>query len=328
MKKRNLTQAKSHFNLNKAELYFKKDKEIDEEIEKCYSTTDDSYSFIEDIIERDINEDILIEIAKNQKMIKNYSPGGIGFSSRGIIFNWVENVINCLNLHSYNRTSIYFRFTSIYGIVMSQMFIENKVINNDEELKKIITTIFLIAYKFEGHTIVPISIPSIITAFLNNLNQSPNDLIDEIRKIEVNILELLDYDFNSFNTNVHTLTNIIFALFKKHFGLSEEITQLIEDTLPKINKHIILSETVIFNNLPIDIAALSISATFNYINKALSNEMNTRLMNFNEPFDPFWIQLLIKDISNLSNELYSYLKNELKVIRVTINCINAFPLLF
>lgn len=330
MQKKNLKQAKSHINLAILESYFKqKSQSDDEEMDRCYSTADENYTLTNNVISKDQDEELLIELLKHQRRLANYNreQNNIGYTSRAVLFNWIEKVISLLGLRESNQVSIYYRFTTLYDIIMEQMHLKDNPIASDEELKKLMVTIFLIAYKFEGHSIGKITISGLINAFLINLNVNQQKTINEIRKIEVSILQLIEYDVYMLNSNVHVVSFFILTLINNHYCLSDDLYQLIELSLPKINKHILLSCDLLFDTFPIDNSVISLSATLSYIKKRLVGkiEIKSTKQKVDDSFDN---QLLIKEINQLVNELYDYFKSELKIIKLTNEEYKYFVLKF
>lgn len=331
MQKTNFKQAKSHINLKNIELYYQNDIQTEaEEIDRCYSTTDENYSLNDDFISKDQDEELLIELAKTQRKLSNYSvePNNIGYTSRNVLFNWVEKVTTHIGIPQSNQVSIYYRFTTLYDKIMEQMRLQGKTIASNEELKKLIVTIFLIAYKFEGHSIGKITISGLINAFLKNSNVNQRRMTTEIRKIEISILQSIEYNVYLINCNLHVVSYTILTLFRNHYCLSDDLLQLIELSSPKMNKHILLSGEVLFDTLPIDNSVISLFATWYYIKRGLEEEIERKSVSSQKDSDSFNNQLLIKEIAQIYNEVYDYLKSELKVIKLTIEECKYFAFKF
>ena len=303
-----IKRAKSYFDLNSLK---KKKKEffiIDnlEDDERALSITEDSSFYIENTFPKEENEDILINISKKQRKLSNYSnDDGIAFPSRESILNWAENVLNSVNLNEKERESIFYRFSTCFDLIMDKLFIEKQSINNEDDMKKMTITIFLLTYKFEGFLIGKVSIKNLVEAFLSSMNIDNEELENTIQQSEMKILQLLDYNPFCLENNIYELSLILMDLLKKKFSLSKVLFDFIEEKLNNSNKNIILSNKILFETIPLDKAAISITSIIMLMKKTL-NELKNNNPN---------AKILLLEVENLDKNFFLYLKNDLKVLR-------------
>ena len=135
------------------------------------------------------------------------------------------------------RESIFFRFTTCFDLVMDKLFLEKNSIYSLFELKKMIVTIFLLTYKFEGFTIGSITISSFISAFFTSIDIDVEEMQSTIQQTELTILSLLDYNPFCFENNIHELSLILIDLIKKRFCISQGIIDLINSHINESNKN-------------------------------------------------------------------------------------------
>ena len=304
-----IKRAKSYFDLNSFPVEKKEFFIIDnlEDDERALSITEDSSFYIENTFPKEENEDILINISKKQRKLSNYSnDDGIAFPSRESILNWAENVLNSVNLNEKERESIFHRFSTCFDLVMDKLFIEKQSITNEDDLKKMTITIFLLTYKFEGYLIGKVSIKNLVEAFLSSMNIDNEELENTIQQSEMKILQLLDYNPFCLENNIYELSLILMDLLKKKFSLSKVLLEYIKSKLNNSNKNIILSNKILFETIPIDKAAISIISIIMLMKKTLNDLKN------NNPN----AKLSLLEIENLDKNFFSYLKNDLKVLRV------------
>ena len=189
---------------------------------------------------------------------------------------------------------------------MDKLFIEKQSITNEDDLKKMTITIFLLTYKFEGFLIGKVSIKNLVEAFLSSMNIDNEELENTIQQSEMQILQLLDYNPFCLENNIYELSLILMDLLKKKFSLSKVLLEYIKSKLNNSNKNIILSNKILFETIPIDKAAISIISIIMLMKKTLNDLKN------NNPN----AKLSLLEIENLDKNFFSYLKNDLKVLRV------------
>lgn len=243
----------------------------------------------------DESEELLVQTSKKQRKISDYSEEeGIGYSSRETILDWCEKVLNSIILTTLEKESIFHRFSTAYDFIMEKLHILRKSITTSHDLKKLVVTIFLITYKFEGFVIGKITISSLVSAFLKNLGVDEKELEKTVLKTELKILKMLDYDSTLFDNNIHQLSFILFDLMKNKFlsGITPEEQIKVETYLMDINRLIQFSDKVIFDVLPLDKAAVSLFCTL----EILKSEVN------------------ISD--DTISVFYNYLKKDLRVIKM------------
>ena len=303
-----IKRVKSDFNLNFIPDEKKDFSLIDnlEDDDRALSITEDSSFYIEKTFPKEENEDILINISKRQRKLSNYSnDDGIAFPSRESILNWAENVLKSVNLNEKERESIFHRFSTCFDLVMDKLFIEKQSITNEDDLKKMTITIFLLTYKFEGYLIGKVSIKNLVEAFLSSMNIDNEELENTIQQSEMKILQLLDYNPFCLENNIYELSLILMDLLKKKFSLSKVLFDFIEEKLNNSNKNIILSNKILFETIPLDKAAISITSIIMLMKKTL-NELKNNNPN---------AKILLLEVENLDKNFFLYLKNDLKVLR-------------
>jgi hypothetical protein len=298
----NTKKLNSSFNFQNEESNYDDTTDIE-----CLSFNGDSSVSINNQFPKDENEDILINLSKRQRKLSNYSEdsNGIAFSSRDSILNWVENVLNSVDLNNNEKDSIFHRFSTCFDLVMDKLYIEKNSIQNEDELKKMTITIFLVTYKFEGFTIGKVSISNLIEAFLSSLNINKEELENTILENELKILNLLDYNPFCLENNIYEVSLILIDLLKKKFCISQNLSDLISAYLRESNKNVLISNKILFETVSLDKAAISIIAVIIFLKKIL---IGSKINSINNNF-------LIVEVENLDKNFYNYLKFELKVLR-------------
>jgi hypothetical protein len=249
-------------------------------------------------------EDILKTLSKKQRKTSDYSEiDSLSFNSRESIIGWCHNVLENIKLTENEKKSIFYRFCTAYDFIMEKLFLIHQTIKEEKELKIFIITIFLLTYKLEGFGIAKITINNLIGAFLSEINMDKKLLGDKIIFYEMKILELIDFNPQIFDdNNIYQLSYLLYDLFnKKYFiELSEEKKEKIEKMINYINKSISFSEEMIFDIFPIDKAMMSFYISIKYYCKEE------------------------KDIIQLLDKYYDYLKNGLKAIKINMKDLEKF----
>ena len=249
-------------------------------------------------------EDILKTLSKKQRKTSDYSEiDSLSFNSRESIIGWCHNVLESIKLTENEKKSIFYRFCTAYDFIMEKLFLIHQTIKEEKELKIFIITIFLLTYKLEGFGIAKITINNLIGAFLSEINKDKKLLGDKIIFYEMKILELIDFNPQIFDdNNIYQLSYLLYDLFnKKYFiELSEEKKEKIEKMINYINKSISFSEEMIFDIFPIDKAMMSFYISIKYYCKD------------------------DKDVIQLLDKYYDYLKNSLKVIKINMKDLEKY----
>ena len=191
---------------------------------------------------------------------------------------------------------------------MDKLFLEKNSIYSLFELKKMIVTIFLLTYKFEGFTIGSITISSFISAFFTSIDIDVEEMQSTIQQIELTILSLLDYNPFCFENNIHELSLILIDLIKKRFCISQGIIDLINSHINESNKNVVISDKILFDTFPIDKAAISLGSVIMYLKGSFSKDKDKETNHNNK--------LLAFKLEDLAYEFFKYLKNELKVLKL------------
>ena len=261
-------------------------------------TTPNSNFFLEE------KEEILKNLSKKQRKTSDYSENdSLSFNSRESVIEWCHNVLENIKLTDNENKSIFYRFCTAYDFIMEKLFLIHKTIKEEKELKIFIITIFLLTYKLEGFCIAKITINNLIMAFLSEINMDKKDLGDKIIFYEMKILELIDFNPQIFDdNNIYQLSYLLYDLFiKKYFiELSDDKKEKIEKMINYINKSISFSEEMIFDIFPIDKAMMSFYISIKYYCKEE------------------------KDIIQLLDKYYDYLKNGLKAIKINMKDLEKF----
>ena len=202
-------------------------------------------------------------------VINNYSQTkeSISFSERQNVIQWCLKVLEPIELPENHKTSIFHRFCTAYDYIMEKLFLLNKPIKEQNELKILKNNIFLLSYKLEGLSLAKITISSLIDAFLKEIIIDRNKLIDRISKNEMDLLYLLDYNPQIFeDNNIHQLSYILYDLFFKKYSLKLNINEekKIHNALDFINKSIEFSDKILFSYYPIDKGMLAFYSTVEY----------------------------------------------------------------
>lgn len=253
-------------------------------------------------------EDILICLNKKQHKLNNYNKNkdSISFSERENVFQWCLKFLEKIELEEYHKNSIFHRFCTAYDYLNDRLFLINKPIKEEIELKILIRNIFLLSYKMEGYYLAKLTISSLIDVYLSQINIERNQLIDKIAKNEMKVIEILDFYPQIFNdNNIHQLSYILLDLFIKKYSLKlkENEEKKIYGALDFINKSIEFSKKIVFNYLPIDKAMLSFYSSVEYCcykrqtvldalkkyNRYLRNHMNIITLTI-EDFDNYCIK--------------------------------------
>ena len=249
-------------------------------------------------------EDILINISKKQRKTSDYSEkDSLSFNTRESILEWCHNVLNSIILTEAEKKSIFYRFCTAYDFIMEKLFLIHQTIKEEKELKIFIITIFLLTYKLEGFSIAKITISSLINAFLSEIHIEKKDLIDKIGFYEMKILELIDFNPQIFDdNNIHQLSYLLLDLFNKKYNsnLNDNEKEKIENMINYINKSIEFSIQMIFDIFPIDKAMISFYTAVKYYFEN-NNDIMIMLENY-----------------------YEYLKNTMKIIKLSINELNKY----
>ena len=214
-------------------------------------------------------EDILITLNKKQHKINDYSQNkeSILFSERQNVIQWGLKILEPIDLEEYQKTSIFHRFCTAYDYISEKLFLSNKPIKNQDELKILIINIFLLSYKIEGFSLAKLTISSLIEVLMKESKIEKNELIDKIAKNEMIILELLEYKPQIFeDNNIHQLSYILLDLFIKKYSLKLNLIEekKIHSALDFINKSVEFSDKILFKYLPIDKAMLSFYSSVEY----------------------------------------------------------------
>ena len=261
-------------------------------------TTPNSNFFLEE------KEEILKNLSKKQRKTSDYSENdSLSFNSRESIIEWCHNVLENIKLTDNEKKSIFYRFCTAYDFIMEKLFLIHKTIKEEKELKIFIITIFLLTYKLEGFCIAKITINNLIMAFLSEINMDKKDLGDKIIFYEMKILELIDFNPQIFDdNNIYQLSYLLYDLFiKKYFiELSDDKKEKIEKMINYINKSISFSEEMIFDIYPIDKAMISFYISVKYYCKDDNG------------------------VFELLNKYYDYLKNNLKIIRISMKNLEKY----
>ena len=249
-------------------------------------------------------EEILKNLSKKQRKTSDYSEkDSLSFNSRESVIEWCHNVLQNIKLTENEKKSIFYRFCTAYDFIMEKLFLIHQTIKEEKELKIFIITIFLLTYKLEGFCIAKITINNLIGAFLSEINMDKKSLGEKIIFYEMKILELIDFNPQIFDdNNIYQLSFLLYDLFiKKYFvELSEEKKEKIEKMMNYINKSISFSEEMIFDIFPIDKAMISFFISIKYYCKEE------------------------KDLLQLLDKYYDYLKNSLKVIKINTKDLEKF----
>ena len=251
-------------------------------------------------------EDILLNISKKQRKTSDYSENdSLSFNTRESIIEWCHNVLNSIKLTENEKKSIFYRFCTAYDFIMEKLFLIHQAIKEEKELKIFIITIFLLTYKLEGFSIAKITISSLIEAFLSEIKIERKDLIDKIAFYEMKIIELIDFNPQIFDdNNIYQLSFLLWDLFNKKYttNISDSEKEKIENMINYINKSIEFSIQMIFDIFPIDKAMISFySAVKYYYDK--NKEIMVMLLNY-----------------------YEYLKNNMKILKLSINDLNKYEI--
>jgi hypothetical protein len=258
--------------------------------------------------ESEESEEILIEISKRQRKMSNYSEDdtSMAFNIREQTLDWCEQVLSSLDLTTFQKESIFHRFSTAYDFVMEKLFLKNEPITSNDQMKKMVVTIFFLTYKIEGYQIGKLTINTLVSAFLKSLNINEAKLSDEIFQTEMNIIELIDYNPLILDNNQHQLSFLLLDLLKHKFGyvkLFKEsgCIELFEKDLREINKKIQFNEMILFDVLPIDKAAISVLSVIDSWNK---DEKLKEMVEIEGEQD------------NLKELFFDYLKQELQVLKM------------
>ena len=167
-------------------------------------------------------EDILMSLYKKQHKISNYSEqkDSISFSERQNVIQWCLKVLEPISLDENQKTSIFHRFCTAYDYIMEKYYLLNKPLKEQDEVKILIISIFLLTYKMEGFSLAKLTISSLIEVFLKEIKMDKNALVDKIASDEMKILEIMDYNPQIFDDNNKLqLSHILFDLFFKKYSL-------------------------------------------------------------------------------------------------------------
>ena len=164
---------------------------------------------------RDQSEDIIIQLAKRQRKMSNYSDEeNLAYSSRESLLKWCNKVLDSLELSLLEKESIFHRFSTAFDFIMEKLSLIHKSITDPLELKKLVVTIFLLTYKLEGFSIGKMTINTLIDAFLKSLCIDREELSNQIIQTELKILNILDYNPLILDDNVHQLSFILYDIMR------------------------------------------------------------------------------------------------------------------
>ena len=167
-------------------------------------------------------EDILMILNQKQHKINDYSQNkeSISLSERQNAIQWGLKILELIDLEEIQKTSIFHRFCTAYDYTSEKLFLLNKPVKDQDELKILIINIFLLSYKIEGFSLAKITISNLIEVLMKESKIKKNELIDKISNNEMKILELLDYKPQIFeDNNIHQLSYILLDLFIKKYSL-------------------------------------------------------------------------------------------------------------
>ena len=242
---------------------------------------------------RDESEDIIIQLAKRQRKMSNYSDEeNLAYSSRESLLEWCNKVLNSLELSLLEKESIFHRFSTAFDFIMEKLSLIHKSITDPLELKKLVVTIFLLTYKLEGFSIGKMTINTLIDAFLKSLCIDREELSNQIIQTELKILNILDYNPLILDDNVHQLSFILYDIMRMKVmenKMESETAKKIEGALIEMNKIIQFSDKMLFDIMPLDKAAISFFSVL---------ECKKRV-----------------DV-NIIKRFYNYLRDELRVIKI------------
>ena len=256
------------------------------------------------------NEDILLNISKKQKKLNNYKDQkeSISFSEREGVISWCLSLLETVELSKFQKTSIFHRFCTAYDIIMGKLFILNKPIKEEKDLKILIITIFLLTYKLEGFALAKITISNLIEAFLTEVSLEKEKLIQKIAKNEMCIIELMDFNPQIFNdNNIHQISYMFLDLFEKKYSIkfNQEEEIRVNNAIDMINKCIEFSDRIVFKYFPIDKAMLSFYTGVEYCFLQKKGIVIDSLKKFNK-----------------------YLRNNMKIIKLSKEDFDKFCLKF
>ena len=254
-------------------------------------------------------EEILRNISKQQQKMNNYNKeeNSISSKKRENIYEWCHKLLDSTELSKIEKTSIFHRFCTAYDFVMEKLFIMNYSIREQEELKILIITIFLLAYKMEGLCIGKISISNLIDSFLNEIKMNKDELLNKVLQYEIKILELIDFNPQIIDdNNIYQLSYLIWDLYKKinNANLSEEAEIKIENVLNYLNIMLEFSDNATFDLFPIEKALISFYTSLYYT------------MNENENF------------FGVIKEFHFYLKNKMKIVNIADETIEEYVMMY
>ena len=242
---------------------------------------------------RDESEDIIIQLAKRQRKMSNYSDEeNLAYSSRESLLEWCNKVLDSLELSLLEKESIFHRFSTAFDFIMEKLSLIHKSITDPLELKKLVVTIFLLTYKIEGFNIGKMTINTLIDAFLKSLCIDREELSNQIIQTELKILNILDYNPLILDDNVHQLSFILYDIMRMKVmenKMESETAKKIEGALIEMNKIIQFSDKMLFDIMPLDKAAISFFSVL---------ECKKRV-----------------DV-NIIKRFYNYLRDELRVIKI------------
>ena len=200
---------------------------------------------------RDQSEDIIIQLAKRQRKMSNYSDEeNLAYSSRESLLEWCNKVLDSLELSLLEKESIFHRFSTAFDFIMEKLSLIHKSITDPLELKKLVVTIFLLTYKLEGFSIGKMTINTLIDAFLKSLCIDREELSNQIIQTELKILNILDYNPLILDDNVHQLSFILYDIMRMKVmenKMESETAKKIEGALIEMNKIIQFSDKMLFD---------------------------------------------------------------------------------
>lgn len=268
------------------------------------------------------SEEILKILSTKQRKMSDYSADeeGIGFTGRESIIEWCHSVVDSINLNKAEKLSIFHRFCTAYDLIMDKLFLINKSIKDEIELKIMTITIFLLSYKLEGFSVAKVTISSLVDAFLSDLGLNPDDLKEKVFKSEMKIIQLMDYNPQIFDdNNIHQLAFLFLDLFIKKYpdALEKNDREKLEEYFGIINQAVEFSENMLFKFLPLDKALITFYCCTEFLlgtkNDHIKNESKKKLKEFYEYLVNMKIaRAKLEDFSKYVNKYENRLKKENK----------------
>ena len=182
------------------------------------------------------------------------------FKSRISILQWIDEVLNSSSLSIENKHSIYYRFAYGY-LITTHLLTKRNVFYSKTQFKVFIVALFLLCYKLEGLTVKTLTIKTMIQTFLISVNALENDLASMIREMEIQICEMLNYNFCIFENNLQQMSQLLFHMISNtFFNCNEDLIETISFNLEQTNFEIENSNDVylLFQLQPIERGLISL----------------------------------------------------------------------